>query len=230
MKPHSLFDQLLAFRGANMRKQPRQQRSKLMVEAILQAAAETFAKLGYAHTTTNKIAERAGVSVGSLYQYFPDKDSLLEALLAGHHQQLEQILRRALADLADDAVSLSDTLHRLLTDLSALHQRQPALTKALSQGVLAQSSLPNKEHEDDHAQIAVLARLLAQRTDVRRGDYTAMALVLREAIAPLTRWLAHELSTSDSRSDEQSRLPREKITQQTAVEEVHLMLLRYLSP
>ena len=64
-----------------MRKVPKQQRSRQMVETLIDATASVLAERGLDHTTTNHIAELAGVSVGSLYQYFPDKDSLIEALL-----------------------------------------------------------------------------------------------------------------------------------------------------
>lgn len=64
-----------------MRKTPRQQRSRQMVESLIDATARVLAERGLDATTTNHIAEAAGVSVGSLYQYFPDKDALIEALL-----------------------------------------------------------------------------------------------------------------------------------------------------
>ena len=64
-----------------MRRLPRQQRSRELVERLLDATAAVIVERGVQHLTTNHIAEKAGVSIGSLYQYFPDKDSLLEALL-----------------------------------------------------------------------------------------------------------------------------------------------------
>lgn len=64
-----------------MRKAPKQKRSREMVTRLLDATASTLAERGLDNTTTNHIAEKAGVSIGSLYQYFPDKDSLIEALL-----------------------------------------------------------------------------------------------------------------------------------------------------
>ncbi|UOX90174.1 TetR/AcrR family transcriptional regulator [Amycolatopsis sp. FBCC-B4732] len=66
------------------RKQPRQVRAELTRERILTAAARVFAEHGYAAGTTNRIAERAGISIGSLYQYFPNKDSILAELLVRH--------------------------------------------------------------------------------------------------------------------------------------------------
>ncbi len=69
------------------RKAPLQSRSKQTVASILSAAAQVFADRGYANTTTNHIAERAGVSIGSLYQYFPSKDALLVALAERHVEQ-----------------------------------------------------------------------------------------------------------------------------------------------
>jgi AcrR family transcriptional regulator len=64
-----------------MRKLPKQQRSRALVESLIDATAATLAERGLDNTTTNHIAEAAGVSVGSLYQYFPDKEALIEALL-----------------------------------------------------------------------------------------------------------------------------------------------------
>jgi AcrR family transcriptional regulator len=59
------------------RKLPRQQRARATCEAILEAAAHIIGREGLAGFNTNAVAERAGVSIGSLYQYFPNKDSLM---------------------------------------------------------------------------------------------------------------------------------------------------------
>src|SRR6201992_3416629 len=64
------------------RKQPKQERSARLVEAILQAAIRVLERDGAAAFTTIRVAERAGVSVGSLYQYFPNKESILFRLQA----------------------------------------------------------------------------------------------------------------------------------------------------
>lgn len=66
------------------RKTPRQERSRRTVDRILDAAARIFHEQGYAGATTNDIADEAGVSIGSLYQYFPNKDAVLLALTSRH--------------------------------------------------------------------------------------------------------------------------------------------------
>jgi len=86
-----------------MRKTPRQQRSRQMVESLIDATARVLAERGLDNTTTNHIAEAAGVSVGSLYQYFPDKEALVEALLERMVSELEQAFNRQL-----DQSSLGD--------------------------------------------------------------------------------------------------------------------------
>ena len=65
------------------RSEPQQTRSRDKLDRILAAAAGLLAELPYQEVSTRLIAERAGVSVGSLYRYFPDRDSIAEALLAG---------------------------------------------------------------------------------------------------------------------------------------------------
>src|ERR1700761_5044321 len=66
------------------RRTPKQARSKALVERILDAGARVFAEVGYSAGTTNRIAEEAEVSIGSLYSYFPDKDSIVAALVQRH--------------------------------------------------------------------------------------------------------------------------------------------------
>ena len=79
------------------RKQPQQARSQTTVNAIMQAATRVLTKESLAGFNTNRVAEVAGISVGSLYQYFPNKDALVTALLVAEHQSLTERYE-ALAD------------------------------------------------------------------------------------------------------------------------------------
>lgn len=78
-----------------MRKKPQQQRSKQMVASLVDATGACIMEFGLDGTTTPRIAEKAGVSVGSLYQYFDDKESLIEALV----EKLAQDISNALTHL-----------------------------------------------------------------------------------------------------------------------------------
>ncbi|ELY6247350.1 TetR/AcrR family transcriptional regulator [Cronobacter universalis] len=85
------------------RKAPRQARSRALVEAIVEATARIFERQGAAACTTNAVAETAGVSIGSLYQYFPNRHALTAALVAREHAWLLTAMQTAAArpDLAD---------------------------------------------------------------------------------------------------------------------------------
>ncbi len=80
------------------RKQPRQARSAELVAAVLDAAAQVLARDGAARFTTARVAERAGVSVGSLYQYFPNKAAILFRLQTDEWRQTTAMLRDILED------------------------------------------------------------------------------------------------------------------------------------
>src|SRR5690348_16317608 len=80
------------------RKNPKQIRSNQLVAAVLQAAAQVLAKEGMHRFTTARVAEKAGVSVGSLYQYFPNKASILFRLQSDEWQQTGQLLNDILQD------------------------------------------------------------------------------------------------------------------------------------
>jgi len=80
------------------RKQPQQSRSAELVAAILQAGAQVLAQEGATRFTTARVAEKAGVSIGSLYQYFPNKAAILYRLQTQEWQQTSDLLRRLLED------------------------------------------------------------------------------------------------------------------------------------
>lgn len=100
--------------SAEPRKQPRQRRSAETVDRILEAAARIFDERGYRATTTNHVAEAAGVSIGSLYQYFPNKDALLVALAEHHIDEVAAQFGDRLARLRTDVPDLPDTVRALL--------------------------------------------------------------------------------------------------------------------
>jgi AcrR family transcriptional regulator len=80
------------------RKQPKQARSNDLVAAVLEAALQVLAKEGAARFTTVRVAEKAGVSVGSLYQYFPNKAAILFRLQSDEWRQTTDLLKRILED------------------------------------------------------------------------------------------------------------------------------------
>lgn len=97
------------------RKSPRQQRSSQTVESILEAAAHVLDRGGLAAFNTNRVAERAGVSIGSLYQYFPHKDALMAALIERAQLRtaaavcgvIEQLQQRPLIEVLERLIDLA---------------------------------------------------------------------------------------------------------------------------
>lgn len=81
------------------RKQPKQARSAELVATILEAAVQVLAKEGAHRFTTARVAEKAGVSVGSIYQYFPNKAAILFRLQSDEWRQTTELLRRTLEDI-----------------------------------------------------------------------------------------------------------------------------------
>ena len=78
--------------SASRRRRPTQERSVQLVEAVLEATAQVLADVGLERTSTNKIARRAGVSIGSIYQYFADKEALIDAVVRDRVRRLEALV------------------------------------------------------------------------------------------------------------------------------------------
>ncbi|MCL2541899.1 MAG: TetR/AcrR family transcriptional regulator [Nocardioidaceae bacterium] len=118
-----------------MRKQPRQARSKAMVERIIEAGRRVLTEEGYDALTTNRVAVVAEVSPGSLYQYFPDKTSILDEVIERYWDEVSERVTASLADRiapTDDGDDLAAA--RAITDaLLAALETDPNLLRVLSE-------------------------------------------------------------------------------------------------
>jgi AcrR family transcriptional regulator len=114
--------------AAKQRKQPSQERSRETVAVILEAAARILESRGLEGYNTNAVAEKAGVSIGSLYQYFPGKDALTIALIVSFEEDLLHSVKTAVAATHD---TLTQALHRIVRALYAVHIRRAALNVVL---------------------------------------------------------------------------------------------------
>lgn len=100
------------------------------MNTLVEAAAQVFSREGLA-ATTNRIAERAGLSIGTLYQYFPDKFALLHAVAERHVRDADRRLAAVFARLRDEAGPFDATVRTLLEEVVALHSDRPRLHAVL---------------------------------------------------------------------------------------------------
>ena len=118
------------------RKLPSQARSRVTVDAILEAAAAILVRDGYARLTTNRIADRAGVNVASLYQYFPGTDAIVAELRRRHGAAERAAVRETL--VLRRGQGLESTLRALVSRGVAAHAVSPALHRVFAEHMPAQ--------------------------------------------------------------------------------------------
>ena len=126
-----------------LRKQPSQTRSKAMVDTILDATARVLVERGYAKTNTNVVAELAGISVGSLYRYYPNKNALINALQERHVGKMLAIFLDVTAKMTPEG-SLAGDLQALIDALVAAHLLEPELNRIL-EDELTSCHIPNSD-------------------------------------------------------------------------------------
>ena len=112
------------------RKMPKQQRSKATVAAIIEATTQLLVEEGFHHLSTNRIAEVAGVSVGSLYQYFPNKEAVVSAVVDEFADRQFEILATELADFDLDA-DIDTAVFGLIRSMLEAKKQEPELSKVL---------------------------------------------------------------------------------------------------
>ena len=112
------------------RREPKQRRSRQTLEAVLEAVQGVLTRHGVEAITTNRIAEAAGVSIGSLYQYFPDKRAIFTALYDRHVDEVRHVIERTMADCT--SASLEDFTRELVEGLANVHTEDAELHEIVS--------------------------------------------------------------------------------------------------
>jgi AcrR family transcriptional regulator len=194
------------------RRRPRQARAQATVDAIIQATARVLTEEGYDRASTNRIAQAAGVSIGSLYQYFPSKEALVSALVEEHTSAMLEVVNRSLsavgrADLPEGARGMVDAV-------IAAYRLDPKLHHVLCQEVPKIGEL--KRIYGFEEKLAELARsyLHALRAQIRHQDLDRAVFLLVNAVPSVIRASVD----ADPKGDNDAALGRELTD----------MILRYL--
>jgi AcrR family transcriptional regulator len=201
----------------NPRKLASQERSRLTVDALLEATARILVKDGYDRASTNRIADAAGVSIGSLYQYFPSKEALVAALIDRHSQGMMQMLRDALVKVAMRPIE--EAARELVRVMIDAHRVNPKLHRVLVEQVPRVGRLDNIQAIDREAYTLVRAYLEAHSNELSIGDPDMAAFVCVTTVEALTHTAVvhrHEVLSDDKAN--------------AFVDEVTALILRYVKP
>lgn len=155
------------------RRHPKQLRSRLMVETIIEAAGQVFMESDFEAASTNQIAERAGISIGSLYQYFPNKDALILAVQKQHHDEVLRVVRTAMEDTRE--LPLQDAIREIIGANLEMHLKQRRLHAAIEAWIPANSKLVDRAGFQEEMAGTVMT-FLSQRPDVPQGAHLQTAV------------------------------------------------------
>ena len=197
------------------RKQASQERSRALVDTLVEATARILVKEGFDKASTNRIAEKAGVSVGSLYQYFPSKEALVAAVMERHNQQIMQVAYEALAEVK--ALPLEQGVPKLVAAAIKAHQVDPDLHRVLAEQVPRTGKLENIEVTNREGYALFKAYLQAHRDEFRAVNLELATFVCVTSIEALTHTAV--LRHSDRLSDQEFG---------ALVDETTRLIVRYL--
>lgn len=175
------------------RKSPQQARSRDTVDCILEGAAQVFETHGYAAGTTNRIAERAGVSIGSVYQYFPNKDAILVELIERHIEESRAILTPVIAEAIAAPTSLANDLGALLDTMATIHRERPGLHRVLFEESPRPAQIRSQLDEIEEQAIAAISAYLDSSPEVTARDTQTAARL----IATLLEGATHRIAIAD---------------------------------
>jgi AcrR family transcriptional regulator len=166
------------------RKSASQKRSQAMVEALLDATARVLTKQGYDRASTNRIAATAGVSVGSLYQYFPNKEALVAALVARHNREMLQLLRDALKEVA--SLDLATAMRKVVRAAVDAHLVDSALHRIFAEQVPRMGQLAKIEALQRETFLLVRGYLEERRNEISVADLDSATSICVTTVEALT--------------------------------------------
>ncbi len=154
---------------------------------VVDAAAQLLVEAGYARASTNAIAQRAGVSVGSLYQYFGGKEDVFRAVVRRHREEVMPVVMAALTRMGEPESDVVGIALDLLRAMARVNARNPRLMAALEEqlGWLEHEA----EAESDLSQR--VSHILRCRTSIPPGQLPVITELMLLTLTPLSRWLVH---------------------------------------
>jgi AcrR family transcriptional regulator len=167
-----------------LRRVPQQDRGERRVKQILEAAAQLFAKIGYEAATTNAIAACANTSIGSLYQFFPNKEAILHALANRYLEQLRALYDNVLT--SDKAtLALPELVDHILNPLAEFKATHPGF-EAIFSGTHASPTLAEAAAELHQVVITRIEAIFAVRAPTvdsgQRRLYATISVAVVEAL------------------------------------------------
>jgi AcrR family transcriptional regulator len=167
------------------RKEPRQERARATVDAILAATARVLVKEGYDRASTNRIAQEAGVSVGSLYQYFPSKEALVAALIEKHSTDMIGFLEQRATNHPPDA-PIRTIVREVVHAMIEAHRVDPKLHRVVMEQVPRVGALKRLSELDEHALLLIRAFLETRRAEIRPQNLKVAAFLLASLVEAVT--------------------------------------------
>ena len=166
------------------RKEPVQARSRMTVKAILEATAQVLVANGYERAGTDAIAALAGVSIGTLYQYFPNKESLVATLIRNH---VDEVIHMIEAVLNENQNTLPETaLAAMILASVEAHRINPPLHKVLFEQVPRKQILAEALDVGGKLQAMIESFLRKKSPNISRARARMIALVIETTIEALT--------------------------------------------
>lgn len=181
----------------NPRKAPTQARSRAMVDTILEATARVLVRDGFARTTTTSVALCAGISPGSLYQYFGSKEALVAAVAGRQSEAVKRAMESRLAQ--GPGANLKESLQCLMSTVVTATSTFPELTAVLAREVPKLGKLDWQEENEERGRLLALTMLEQHRDQIRTGiDLHRAATLMATTIQSV---LMREQSRSASETD-----------------------------
>lgn len=165
------------------RKLPQQDRSRITVDAILEATTHILTEEGYNKANTNRIAERAGISIGSLYQYFPNKESLLAALMEQHSNEIAELVESKLKDLFD--APFETAIPELVKAVIAAHAINPRLHQVLNEEIPRSERLQQMQKADERIAELLQAYLARWQDRIHPQNLEMTVFILSSTVEAL---------------------------------------------
>lgn len=182
----SLEQQMPELPAQPPRRTPTQQRSRERVERMLAVATALIAEQGSDAMRMSEVAEKAGVSIGSLYQYFPDKGAIIRTLAERYNAQGRACVQAEFADVRD-MEELKTALARVVDGYYAMFLAEPVMRDIWS-GTQADKALQDMDAADARVHGAMLAEVLVRlRPEADGGETATAAFLMMQLIAATVR-------------------------------------------